>query len=397
MKAVIIGPGRIGCGLTGQLLHASGYQVVFVARNPVLVNHLNRVGHYRVRLVNGPESRELSVTGIRAVSMADTDRVLAELAQADLIATAVGPGNLAEIAPLIAAGLEQRQAPANVLAFENMNNTGSYLRTLVGRHLANSVLQRHGFSGALVSRAVTHRLGDPAMDQPLVFIGDPPTTFVVDGSSLKAPLPIIEGMVVADDYTGWVRRKLYTYSAGHATTAYLGYLKGYHYVHTAIRDPEIRATVLAAMAEGQRGLAARYGQQVAGDEHDLREIVARFENAALDDPIVRVGRDPRRKLGAEERLVGAARLAVEAGVIPEKLAMAAAAALCFDSPADPSAADLQQQIRTAGPGLALSQISGLDPRRGLGRLVTDVWHRLTRGWHHGNQLLSLDQLMWAYS
>ncbi len=395
MKAVIIGPGRIGCGLTGQLLHASGYQVLFVARSAVLVNHLNRVGRYQVRLVNGPERCEITVAGVRAVSITETERVLGELADADLIATAVGPGNMAQIAPLIAAGLERRQTSVNVLAFENMDNVGPYLRTLVGGYLSDSVLKRHGFSGALVSRAVTQRLGDPAADQPLVFIGDPPTTFVVDGSSLKASLPAIEGMVVADDYTGWVRRKLYTYSAGHATTAYLGYLKGYHYIHTAIRDPEIRAAVLAAMAEGQHGLVGRYGQRVAGDEHDLREIVARFENAALDDPIERVGRDPRRKLGAEERLVGAARLAAAAGIIPEKLALASAAALCFDSPADPSAADLQQQIRIAGPGPALSQISGLDPRRGLGRLVTDVWRRLTRGWHHGNQLLSLDQLMWA--
>jgi len=29
MKAVVIGPGRVGCGFAGQLLHASGYEVCF--------------------------------------------------------------------------------------------------------------------------------------------------------------------------------------------------------------------------------------------------------------------------------------------------------------------------------------------------------------------------------
>ncbi|MFQ5859898.1 MAG: hypothetical protein ACE5LU_30245, partial [Anaerolineae bacterium] len=218
-----------------------------------------------------------------------------------------------------------------------------------------------------------------------------------DGPSLRRPLPAIEGMIVANDYSAWIRRKLYIFSAGHATAAYLGYLKGYHYIHTAIRDPEIRAAVLAAMAEGQRGLAARYGPEVAGDERDLLDIVARFENAALNDPIVRVGRDPRRKLGAQDRLVGAARLAEKAGIRPVKLALAAAAAFCFYNPADPSAIDLHRRIETAGLGPVLQQISGLDPRWGLGRLVADVWLRLTDGWQIGNQLLSLDQLLWAWS
>ncbi len=33
MKAVVIGPGRIGCGLVGQLLRESGWEVVFLGRS----------------------------------------------------------------------------------------------------------------------------------------------------------------------------------------------------------------------------------------------------------------------------------------------------------------------------------------------------------------------------
>lgn len=396
MKAVIIGPGRIGCGLVGQLLRASGHQVVFAARNPVVVAHFNRVGNYWVHLVNGRERHEIFVDEIRAVWTAEQDRVAEEMAEAELIATAVGASNLPAVAPLIAAGLRRRRLPVNVLAFENLANAGSYLRDLVASHLpVDFPLAEHGFSGALVSRAVTHRLRDPTGDQSLIFIGDPPATFIVDGSCLRPPLPVMEGMTVTDDYAAWVRRKLYTFSAGHATCAYLGYLKGYHYIHTAIRDPEIRAAVLKAMAEGQRGLAARYGPDVAGDESDLLQIIARFENAALNDPIVRVGRDPRRKLDAEDRLVGAARLAEEAGVRPEKLALAAAAALFFYNPADPSSLELQQEIKAAGLGPALRQICELDPNRGVGRYIADIWSQLVNGWQRGNILLSLDQLMWA--
>jgi mannitol-1-phosphate 5-dehydrogenase len=409
MKAVIIGAGRIGCGFAGQLLHASGFKVVFVARQPIMVDYFNRVGAYRVCLANGPETKEIIVDGVRAVSATEPDKVAKEISQANLIVTAAGVSNLSEVAPLIAAGLQSRtgalrhgvgdttgSAPVNILAFENLSDAGPLLRNLVANHLpVDFPLAKHGFSGTLVERAVTQQLGDPTEDELLTFVGDPPATFVVDGPSLCQPLPTIAGMIVANNYIAWIERKLYIFSAGHATCAYLGYLKGYRYIHTAIRDPEIRAAVLAAMSEGQHGLAARYGQEIAGDENYLQEIISRFENAALNDPITRVGRNPRRKLGANDRLVGAGRLAEKAGVIPEKLALAAAAALYFHNPADPSASDIQDEIEVTGIGKTLHHICGLDSRRGLGRFVADGWTRLSEGWQRGNLLLKLDQMMWA--
>ncbi|MCA1600479.1 MAG: hypothetical protein LC776_02130 [Acidobacteria bacterium] len=135
MKAVVIGSGHIGCGFAGQLLRASGMEVVFAARNPLLVDHFNRLGQYRVRLVQGKEEREFVIDGVRAVSTAEPDLVAAEIAGAGLVATAVGAGNLSDIAPLIAAGLRRRTAPLNVIAFENLANAGTYLHALVTEHL----------------------------------------------------------------------------------------------------------------------------------------------------------------------------------------------------------------------------------------------------------------------
>jgi mannitol-1-phosphate 5-dehydrogenase len=397
LKAVVIGPGRIGCGFAGQLLHDSGFDVVFVARNPVLVDHFNRVRHYRICLSEREEAKEVVVDGVRAVSAAHRGRVAAEIAEADVVATAVGANNLADVAPLIAAGLASRTASVNVLAFENLLHASRRLRDVVARYLPANLDSKHGFCGTVINRAVTQRLGDPALDEPLTFLGDSPATFQVDGANLCPPVPAIHGMIVTDHYEAWAQRKLYTYGAGHATAAYLGYLKGYHYIHTAIRDPEIRLAVLAAMAEGQRGLAARFGRRIAGDRKDLLEIIERFENGALRDRIVRVGRDPRRKLGTEERLVGAARLAQESGIRPEKLALATAAALCFSNPSDPSCEELQRTIQVFGVHAALKRVCGLDSARGLGRLVAESWSQLASGWHRENLLLSLERLMWTWT
>ena len=397
MKAIVIGPGLLGCGFIGQVLRASGYQIVFVGRNPAMVDHLNRMGQYQVCLVQGGQAQAIQVDGVRAISTALPEQIAAEIADASLVTTAVGGNQLSEAAPLIAAGLRRRSQPLNVIAFENLANAGDCLRRLVGHHLpAHFPLSAQGFSGALVNRAVTQRLGDPNQDHPLTFIADPPAAFVVDGLSLRQPLPTIQGMRVTDNYGAWIQRKLYIFSAGHAACAYLGSLKGYHYIHTAICDPEIQAAVLAAMTEGQRGLAACYGADIAGGPSDLDQIINRFKNAALNDPVSRVGRDPQRKLGAEDRLVGAAQLAAAAGIRPKKLGLAMAAALCFYNPADPSAVHLLQEIEMTGLSDTLNHISGLDPSGELSRFVDKLWRRLAKGWQKENLLLTLDRLLWSW-
>jgi mannitol-1-phosphate 5-dehydrogenase len=395
MKAVIIGAGRIGCGLAGQLLHASGYEITFIARNRSVVENLNRNGLYQVKLTSASKSLYVTVSGVQAIATEDTLRAVQAISQADVIVTAVRPQNLPEVAWLIAQGLERREEPTNVIAFENMELAGPYLRRLVAAAMVRGEdADKHGFSGAVISRMVTQRLGDPADDAPLTFVGEMVEDVIVDRRSLRAPIPQIQGVIPVDNYHPWVLRKLYTFSAGHATAAYLGWLKGYRYIHTAIRDPEIRKAVLSAMEEGLRGLAARFGEEFASDAKQLRAIVERFENAALNDPIQRVARDPRRKLAAGERLVGAAKLAEEAGINPRQLALATAAALCFcgvgqhgdNCMANPECAEVCS---------TLSEVCGLDAACGFGKTVANSWAMLAPGLSPGNLLLSLNQHMWA--
>ena len=395
MKAVVIGPGRIGCGFAGDVLSQSGYDLVFLARDPAIVEHFRRVNRYRVNLSDGHRATGREIAVARAMGTYEPRLATQEIAEADLVVTAVGANNLPDVAPLIAAGLELRDTPVNVLAFENIPQASKRLRELVLGRATRAREVEHGFAGALVERVVAMRIGAPADDQPFVFVGDDVTEFRVDGPHLVEPRPAIRSMVAVDPYEAWVKRKLYTYSAGHAAAAYLGSLKGYHYIHSAIRDREIRAAVLAAMAEGQRGLASRYGPEVAGDRQALLAILARFENASLSDRIERVGRDPQRKLGLNERLLGAAHLAQRAGVPPLNLALAAAAALCFASGDDASPSELERAIENDGPGRTIQRLCGLRPELGLGHLVREDCDRLLQGRNAGGLLLHLGSDLWS--
>jgi mannitol-1-phosphate 5-dehydrogenase len=343
MKAVIIGPGRIGCGLAGQLLRASGYEVVFVGRTQAMVDHLNRLGQYKVRLVDSASAQEMVVDRLRAIHNNDFSRVAREISEADLVVTSVGVGNISEVAPLIAAGLRRRTTPVNVLAFENLGvDSGSTLRSLVSRFLSDYPIELHGFARVVIDRIVPHRVWDPVSGHPLLFIGDPSELFVVEGSGLSQSTPMIRGMQITQDFTACMLRKLCIFSTGHIATAYLGYLKGHHYIHEAIHDPEIRAMVISVMSEGQIGLAERYGREVAGYEGDIQAIIRRFENAAIMDPVERVGRDPRRKANM---LLEVARLVEQGGIRARNLRLMLSVALHYSTvtlPLSPRAAAVRE-------------------------------------------------------
>ena len=57
------------------------------------------------------------------------------------------------------------------------------------------------------------------------------------------------------------------------------------------------------------------------------DLLARMVNPFLRDPVERVTRDPARKLGWNDRLIGSMLLAAEAGVVPTRLARGASIAL----------------------------------------------------------------------
>jgi mannitol-1-phosphate 5-dehydrogenase len=404
----VIGTGRIGCGFAGRLLHRSGYALTLVGRPPA-ATQLACARRYTVRLTDGRTEREESVDGFTVLDVAQTAEIADAISGADLVCTAVGPRNLDAVAPMLARGLAQAARPVNIIAFENTEDAGPRLRRLVERQLGTQRADRHGFTGAVVGAVVSHQLLARHPGEDLLLIGEPHTEFAVDAHALRDPIPPVEGMVAVDDFTAFYLRKLYRYSAGHATAAYLGRLKGYRYLHAAVRDGEIRHAVHAAMAEGRAGLAAIYGDRVAGDEAELDAILQRFGNAALGDTVARVGRDVARKLDHRERLVGAARLAERAGVAPTRLAEATAAALCFgdigldrglDGAAGGEASPMRRVRRPCHPGDVadvLRNLAGLRQGSPLARRIEAAWHRLSAGGEDGNLLLALDRPLRAWA
>lgn len=375
LNATIIGAGRIGIGLAADLLHRSGYQITVIGRGETIAE-LQRCGHATVRLTDGTVTEDTTVP-MTALFHSDA-AATAAIAASDVVCIAVGADNIPAIADQLAAGLGAASRPVNVIAFENREDAADVLRTELTARLGEDA-NRHGMTGTVIARAVAQRV----IDDGVLVVGDRPEEFYVDAAALTEPKPRIRGMVEVDNFRAYYRRKLYRYSAGHATAAYLGKIKGYRYLHAAVMDPEIAVAVLNAMDEGRRGLKARYGAEVAGTHDELLDILARFRNAALGDTVARVGRDPRRKLRRSERLIGAARLAAKADVLPVYLTAAAAAAL----ESDPDIASSPECMRNC-----IADITGLSTKHVVTRLIARAWADLAAETSTEVPLLSLPEM-----
>ena len=365
MRATIIGAGRIALGLAAERFHQSGYEVTVLGRGHVSAALL-RSRAVEVELTDGWEMDRFLVP-VRTVDLTDRRAAVRAVSTADVVGTAVGARMLPEVLDLIAEGLERAARPVNLIAFENHENAARIIRKGLRTRLG-SVVDRHGFTGAVIARAVAQRVF--AEDGRVRVVGDHPSEVVLDGTALVDPVPLVQDFIPVDDFRAYYRRKLYRFSAGHATAAYLGKLKGYRYLHAAATDLEIAAAVLGAMEEGRRGLAARYGEEVSGTPEDLEAILRRFRNAVLGDTVDRVGRDALRKLGRRERLVGAARLAVKGQVPPVHLTRAAAAALV----SDPTLLVSRERMTAR-----VARVTGVGRRHLVTRMVAHAWDEFAQG------------------
>ena len=155
--AVHFGAGNIGRGFVAQFLHESGYQVIFADVNDELIGALQQQPSYQVHEV-GEGARTIVVDGYRAInSRTHEDEVVAAIAEADLVTTAVGARILPFVAPVLAKGLaaRTRPKPLGVIACENAIGGTDLLAAEVRKHgdpdLAD---QRARFANCAIDRIV---------------------------------------------------------------------------------------------------------------------------------------------------------------------------------------------------------------------------------------------------
>src|SRR5262245_35471382 len=351
-----------------------GHEVVIAARRQEILNSINRHG-YDV-IIKGSVETRIEVRGVRAVIMPGED-FAREVGRADQIYTSVRPDNLPEISAALAEAVLHRiksgvKRSLDVFCCENLKNAGSQLERLIFINLpfqfAQQVQDFVGFNSAISDRIVSGQEFDES--GRIVITADAMSDVLFDTLQVKGDFDVLPTFKGLDNFPACIEEKLYILNCGHAVCAYLGYKRGYKYIHEAMADEAVNRVVVGAMLEAQRALQCKHGRTLHYGAL-INEILASFSNAALMDTIARVGRDPVRKLQADDRLIGPAKLAYRYGIEPTYLIQGCAAALSFAEAGDPQAAELQKLIKERSAEYSLDFVSQLRPWNPISKLIRD--------------------------
>ncbi|MPY09717.1 mannitol-1-phosphate 5-dehydrogenase [Arthrobacter bussei] len=381
MKAVHFGAGNIGRGFVGLLLHEAGYEVVFADVADALIDQLASTPGYEVHEV-GEEPAVKTVDNYRALnSRSQEEEVVAEIASAEIVTTAVGPNVLKFLAPVIARAIAQRDAasaPLQVMACENAINATDLLRREVEQVYDGADLPaRAVFANTAVDRIVPNQAEGQGLDVTVETFFE----WVIDRTPFAGRAPEIPGATYVDDLAPYIERKLFTVNTGHASAAYFGYAAGVDKIADAMADEGIAGKVRAVLDETKQLLVSKHGFDEAEQEAYVQKILRRFTNQHLPDTVVRVGRAPLRKLSRHERFVGPAAELAEQGVHPAALLEAMRAALTFTAQDDPEVAALAEILASQAPDQATTSITGLEADHPLYVPVRDLIAQHAPGHH----------------
>lgn len=193
----------------------------------------------------------------------------------------------------------------------------------------------------------------------------------VDAERVSGKLPEIKGLELVEHFTGFLERKFYTYNAANGTVSFLGALLGYEKIADAAHDERILKVLEGVYSETARALSAKHNFPL--DEQLAFTLTSKkkLQDYTIVDFIERNARDPIRKLGPDDRLVGSARLVESYGIVPENLATAIAAAIYYENDTDEFAVKLKEMRENEGVDYILENVCKLDVNGKLALLIKE--------------------------
>lgn len=389
MKCVILGAGKIARGFIGHLLYLNQIPFTFVEKFDGLVDLINERGQYTVNILGNSE-KNCVVKGVKAIRFSDVEKVAEAIADADAVFTSVGGKNLGDLIPLLTKGIEKKAETGgnlNIVTCENWKLPATILKNGVEEAIceeAKKYLQEYvGITEAVIMRSAIESDAELLKIDPLVVNVQDFWELPVDASRIVGSLPEIKELKLIHEFTGFLERKFYTYNAANGTTSFLGALLGHEKIADAAHDERILKVLEGVYQETAQALSKKHNfpleEQLAFTLTSKRKL----QDYTIVDFIERNARDPLRKLGPDDRLVGSARLVLEYGIKPENLCIAIAAAIHYVSPEDEFARELVRMRTEEGIDAVIEKVCKLDPNGELGMLIKEKIALLKEwGWIH---------------
>jgi mannitol-1-phosphate 5-dehydrogenase len=361
----------------GLLAWQAGFEIVFVDKKPDLVAALQKTGCYQVKLY-GRQCEQVAVSGFRVYHSGQRQEVVEEIADATLVLTAVFDHNLADVAQTLALAVSTcrragRQTPLNCIACENMMDSSSTLGRHVRHYLEAEDLgyceEYVGFPDCMISRIVPRPEPDP-----LVMVAEDYNEWTARAESFKGEKPAgLTALELVDNQTARLERKLFIHNGGHAICGYLGFHRQRTYIHEAVADPVVAGHVVRALDELGEIVRCKHGFSAAAIEAYKEGFKRRGAVAELRDEVLRVVREPVRKLSSRERLVAPALLAEEYSLPRRWIVQGIVAALKYRHPADLQSLQLAEKLRQQGVAAVVEEVCGIRQGSALSAEIAQAW------------------------
>lgn len=378
-SAVHFGGGNIGRGFIAELLHESGYEVIFIDVIDELIDNINKTKSYTITELSNEGKKTKTITNYKAInSKYNMPEAVDAIANADIVTCAVGPNVLKFLGKPIAEGIAKRTKPkpVSVIACENMINGTDRLKEFIvdeknmTAEVKAELPKRAEFGNSAIDRIVPTQPKDAGLDVVIETFYE----WCVETSGFKSGHPDVKGIHWVDNLEPYIERKLFTVNTSHATAAYFGYYKGIKTIHEAMADEEIKKEVYDALEETAHLVTTKHGIDKKEQEAYVKTIITRISNPLLEDVPVRVGRAPIRKLGRKERFIGPAAQLAEKGYEVKALLRGVTMALRFQNvEGDDESQELAKILSEQSAEEATTTLCGLEKDHPLfGKVVECV-------------------------
>lgn len=380
---IIWGAGRIGRGFLAEVFSQNGYSLTFVDMMRPLIEQLRAADGYTIWKATNEGVSSVRIESYDALHIDDGGAIMKKMLEPNpIVSAAVQASMLGSLADMLSPYIRARAAqkpdePMDiVLSVNSMMPDQAFFQALERAfegedQVLNYVHSKVGLSVTVVMRIVPQTPKEYLEADPLAVFTNGFPELVADRKGFKGPLPILPMLRLTDRIEAEEVRKIYTLNMVHATSAYLGLPKKYTYIKEAAADPALRPLLRAALEESAVGLSGEYGFSGEDMARWTDRMMGLIENPHMWDDLLRLGADSLRKLGPDDRLVGAARLAIKHGGKPSTIARAIRMGFLYEN-ADEGTQLVRGVYREKGLEGALKEICGLSPDEPLYQMVLDT-------------------------
>lgn len=334
-NVTVIGAGKTGRGFVARLLCEGDVNVNFIDKNEALVEGLRRDGRFTVSFFGG--KREPFAVDRYTVNTWETAGEIDEL----IFVSVCGP-NLRDVGEALRSRLDPKKH-YYVVTCENYSHPSKVLREAIG-------MENISVSEATVFCTTIENGGYDISSENYPYLQ-------CDADLLEGYDPAIAGIRPISAFGNFLTRKLFTYNAASCVIAYLGWLRGYSDYGEAANDPEVLELLDRNYAVTNRVLCREFGYEEKDQAEFAALSKAKFTDRTIADTVARNAREPQRKLGREERVIGPMLVINKYGEDASVLEMTAAAMLLYDNDGE----DAWRAIKAEKtPREILTEIGGLD-------------------------------------